>query len=288
MTGYGAHSFRDDLYIGREDSSVNFFINCCGYLKSEGIETSVNRKRLDYYLVYITNGHGHYKFGEDYTLLDAGNIIIYKAHEDQNYFYAKDDNAEFYWIHFTGFGVEALLSSLDLNHKHNYKVGIDSDCINLFEEIIHEIQVKKPMYQELCIGYFTQILSTFARKNIFIQKGEGIFQNKDIEKAIKAMNVEFDQEHPIEYYAKKANLSVYQFIRNFKNITKTLPSKYIERIRIAKARQLLLETNLTIGEISNFVGYNDAFYFSKVFKRVTTMTPSDFRKSILNKEYENS
>lgn len=279
MRGYSAEIFEVDSFIGSEDNSVAFFINCCGYLKSGGFDVSLKRQRKDYYLIYIINGKGYYKFHDRYVSVQAGNIIIYRPEEMQDYFYSKDDKTELYWIHFTGSEVSNLLSRLGFSGSNIFKAGIDSMCINIFENIIQEIQIKKPSYHELSIGYLQEMLSLFSRKNIFIEKGEGAFKSKAIEKVIRCMNTEYQQEHSISYYAKEANLSMYYFIRSFKSVTKTSPAKYLEKIRISKAKELLTDTALSVSEISNFVGYTDPFYFSKVFKRVTSYTPSHYRKA---------
>jgi AraC-like DNA-binding protein len=53
-----------------------------------------------------------------------------------------------------------------------------------------------------------------------------------------------------------------------------------------KSKELLIDTDLTINEISDVVGYNDPFYFSKVFKRNTGLTPTAFRKLISIRNYK--
>ncbi len=56
------------------------------------------------------------------------------------------------------------------------------------------------------------------------------------------------------------------------------PSDYLNRLRIERAKALLLENMfLTVREIAEITGYADQLYFSKVFKKETGMTPSDFR-----------
>jgi len=280
MQDYSGIICDEDIYLGHEDLSEPLLINSCGYFNLDGINTSLNRCRKDFYMIYLINGIGHYKLGQHEVTVDAGNIVIYKPGEKQEYYYLGDEKAEAYWIHFTGYEAENLLNSLSLLNKNVYRTGVDSECINIFESIIHEIQIRKPYFHQQCIGYLIQLLSLFSRKAIFLEKGEGIFKNINIENVIKVMHEDYQQQREIDYYAKMCNLSVYQFIRNFKRATHLSPARYIEKIRINKAKELLAETNLTINEISGLVGYSDAFYFSKVFKKVTNFSPSDFRTCV--------
>lgn len=255
-----------------------YFINCCGYIKIKSTSISLIRRRVDYYLIYLVNGVGHYRIGDEYQTVQSGNIILYKSLEDQDYYYIGEEKAELYWIHFTGNAVEQQLISLGLGDKHIYQVGIQTECIQLFERMIHEINIKNPAYHSLCISYLLQILSLFSREALLNSKGQRVFKNSDIEDVIKKMHLEYQQDHSIGYYADSCNLSIYQFIRKFQKSMQLSPARYIEKIRVDKGKELLSDTDLTISEISNVIGFNDPFYFSKVFKKSTGLNPLAFRK----------
>lgn len=263
--------------IGHEDNENPLFINCSGYIKSEDENVTMKRTRMDYYLIYLVNGIGHFLINNEWHEVKAGDILIYKPNEKQYYSYHSHEQAELYWIHFTGRGVFKLLNSLGLANKHIYKTGLHTDCINLFDNIAQEIMLKKPMFHQFCLSYFVQLLSLFSRDILLLQHGENNEKDSDIDVCIKKMQMEYQNCHSIVYYANISNLSVYQFIRKFKARTQLTPSKYIEKIRINKSKELIGETDLSINEISNIVGYTDPFYFSKVFKKSTGMSPTDFR-----------
>lgn len=55
-------------------------------------------------------------------------------------------------------------------------------------------------------------------------------------------------------------------------------SEYLNHVRIKNAQKMLEETNMSISAISEAVGYSDPSYFTKVFKKLTTMSPSTYRK----------
>lgn len=253
--------------------SEPYCINCCGYIKIDDIDVALNRKRIDFYLIYLINGSGYYITDNGVKSAKAGSIIIYRPDQHQNYYYKASEKVELYWIHFTGGFAESLLKELGFADENIHQVGIHKECIEFFESVIHELQIKKLHFQQLCTGYLLQLLSSFSRyKNLERTAGKN-----NLEKAIKAMNEEFQQGHPMEYYAEKSNLSLFQFTRNFKKSTRYSPAKYIEKIRITKAKELLSDSSLSISDISDIVGYRDPFYFSKVFKKITCITPSEFR-----------
>ena len=73
-------------------------------------------------------------------------------------------------------------------------------------------------------------------------------------------------------------MSVNWFIHNFKSIMKISPMQYIISLRIAMAKGYLENSAKNISEISNEVGYENALYFSRLFRKYTGMTPTEYRK----------
>ena len=57
-------------------------------------------------------------------------------------------------------------------------------------------------------------------------------------------------------------------------------SDYLTECRIRKAKELLKHTEMRIYEIANAVGYNDPYYFSSCFKKITNKTPSEYRENL--------
>lgn len=53
---------------------------------------------------------------------------------------------------------------------------------------------------------------------------------------------------------------------------------YLKKIRVENAKNLLLNTDQTVEDISYAVGYSDIKYFSRLFKKLTGLTPTEFRK----------
>ena len=73
-------------------------------------------------------------------------------------------------------------------------------------------------------------------------------------------------------------MSVNWFIHSFKNVMKVPPMQYIVSLRIAAAKGYLENSNKNITEIAATVGYDNALYFSRLFRKYTGMTPSEYRK----------
>jgi len=81
----------------------------------------------------------------------------------------------------------------------------------------------------------------------------------------------------LEDLASVAGVSRFHFHRQFKKSLGVTPHDYILRARIERAKGLLLESDLTVGEVSGAVGFVDQSHFSHTFRRLTAMTPRNFR-----------
>jgi len=79
--------------------------------------------------------------------------------------------------------------------------------------------------------------------------------------------------------ARRAGYSPIHFSRIFKQVTGSLPGEFIILARIERAKQLLRESSLSIGEIANALSYSDVFFFSRQFKARSGLSPSEFRQA---------
>ena len=104
--------------------------------------------------------------------------------------------------------------------------------------------------------------------------------NPHINKAIKYIYENLDSPINIEQLAHKCDLSKSYFHKAFKESTGLTPNNFILNLKINRCKQLLHLTGMSIGEIAESVGFYDCVYFSYVFKRITKMSPSQYRKKM--------
>jgi AraC-like DNA-binding protein len=78
--------------------------------------------------------------------------------------------------------------------------------------------------------------------------------------------------------ARRARLSRSQFTRRFAAVTGLAPEPFVIQARIERAKQLLAETDMTVSQIADALGYRDVYFFSRQFAQVTGQTASEFRK----------
>lgn len=103
--------------------------------------------------------------------------------------------------------------------------------------------------------------------------------NKHLSRILQYIAVNYQKDITLSTLSEAFDLSVSYIARLFKNEMQTTSVNYINAVRISAACDLLLNTNLSIGEISERVGFANQYYFTRVFQKHHKTTPSDFRRS---------
>ena len=85
--------------------------------------------------------------------------------------------------------------------------------------------------------------------------------------------------------ADRFGMSVRSLNRRFKLATNTTPLQYLQELRISHAKDLLKRSNLIISEVADRVGYQDASYFTGLFKKLNAVTPNEYRQLVRNKMF---
>ena len=117
-----------------------------------------------------------------------------------------------------------------------------------------------------------------VQNNAIQSEGEdGLYLNPTVQKMLDYLMTHYHKDISLQDLADLCGINTGYAGQLIKNETGENFSKYLTRIRMEQAEKLLLTTDVTVGEIARMVGYNDYFYFAKVFKKQAGMTPSAFR-----------
>ncbi len=85
--------------------------------------------------------------------------------------------------------------------------------------------------------------------------------------------------------ASRFGLSIRSLNRRFKRAAGTTPLHYLQELRLEHAKQLLKQSNLVIAEVADAVGYQDASYFTELFRKANALTPNEYRELVRNKVF---
>ena len=287
---YANTAYTNNSIVDRMDKSKPLIVTCCGtyhlYTRPK-LPTWRPKGRLDFQLIYVAAGKGHFHFNGKEHIITAGHMVVFRPKEPQKYEYYGTDQTEVYWVHFTGGNVKNILRSYGI--KDDMRVidcGSGLDYQNHFRAMIQEIQMQKENYEEMTELHLRQILITLHRYINHSNKVDNSQIAEDIDKATQYFTEHYNEEICIDDYAKDHNMSTSWFIRNFKQYIGVTPMQYILSIRIYNAETLLHSSLYNVSEVSNIVGYENPLYFSRIFKKAKGLSPSEYRKNILNMKTE--
>lgn len=132
--------------------------------------------------------------------------------------------------------------------------------------------------QALLDVIFTHIIrKTLTRRDLNAQTWSRALQNQQIKKSIELIHEHYAHEWTLDELARQVGLSRSGFAQKFKQEMGKSALQYLTTVRIQNAMSLLTETPHKLESVCIAVGYKDAFSFSKVFKKVTGMSPKEFR-----------
>lgn len=237
----------------------------------------------DNILIYCVEGRGHYQTAtRSYTLnanqfmiLPPGKFHIYQA--DLHYPWS------IYWVHFSGHKVKQLNEWM---HTEDYEqpTGIEYNkkIIDQWFEI----------YNALASGYSDNNLA-FA--NLCLYKFLAFFLchpnlipanilPDPVGESIAYMRANIDKTLTVYNFAECIKLSGSHYSSLFRKKTGASPMDYFIQLKIQHACQLLSQTDLRISEIADKIGYDDSFYFSRLFKKINGKSPKAYRTTMKEKK----
>lgn len=265
-----------------KDKSRPLVVGSCGTYRlktTKKLPTWRPKGRLDYQLLYVVSGKAHFFFGGKERIVTAGHMVLIQPRQEQRYDYYGAEKPEVYWVHFTGGDVKKLLRKYEIPMDDPvFYSGASSAYSYIFKEMISELQTCRTGFEELLSMYLRQIFLLVQRTGQEQKPSVSTYIQEEMEYARRYFNEHYNEPISIQDYAESRNMSVCYFQRNFKQIVSHTPMQYLLTIRVNSAASLLETTDYSMAEISAIVGYEDPLYFSRLFRKLKGMSPSDYRK----------
>lgn len=285
------------------------------YAESDGIsmERMVRRGNFSmrtkhfhnqYEIFYLIEGERQFFFNNRFYLVRGGSLILV----DENAIHMTRDNdvPEFGHDRIILYVDKEKMRELDgifphmglvdffRNHYGVFHLNQDQQTafLDFYRRIMHELDQKRKNYKAVIDIELLLYFIRFMRDNLAAAPDDlSASDNPKHQNAYRIaeyISTHYTQPITLDALADRFFISKYYLCRTFKEITGYSVNEYVNIHRIRQAKRLLEETDLSIRQISQQLGYESITYFEKVFKTFMTVPPLKYRKGLNTVTYANS
>lgn len=258
-------------------------INNCGELRVR--EDSHIRRycgRGDYQLIYICEGQCVVTLDGGLNIAHAGDCILYRPGEVQDYSYAKNVHPRAYWIHFNGESCHTMFDTLALQDVHIISAGKNREIEHLISRICRHYNLKTQNHEWICAGLMQSVLAFLSNEVHKESRPFGGAGADKISELVSYIKITPNLNITVAQCAAFCNLSIPHFSRVFKKTTGASPIQFMLHLRIERARELLDFTDKSVADIAEGCGFRDQNYFARAFKKCVGVSPMQYRKKQRN------
>lgn len=230
-------------------------------------------------LICCHNGEGWCQLaGENSTnLIQKGQMLVIPAGQAHYYGSRPGESWEVSWIHFSGDAGPDLCESLC---KGRYGSGINigdcSEALRLFSDIVSSLE--RGLNFETCSHASMRIWHFFSELLQRSSRPEPKTSNV-VQRAIDLMHDHIEETLNLTELSDELGISSPYLCRIFKEQTGHSPMDYNTRLKVQRACKYLDLTNSAVKYIAERLGYEDPYYFSRMFKRIMQCSPTQYREN---------
>ncbi|MFT5481618.1 MAG: AraC-like DNA-binding protein [Halieaceae bacterium] len=266
-------------FLAANPLSQNLYPLAVGfYPKAAGHRMS--RKHHDSYLMlYCTAGGGRVDTGSLSLDIRPGDVVILPRGASHHYHASESDPWTIFWIHYDGLQADDFTALISDTRRH-LKIGLQPKLIADFEALL---SLQRAGFSELQFIHgacqLQQLLTGIAALASHHQTQGG--RQIDLDQVHEFMHMRIAEGLELKELAATVQLSKFHFARRFKQLTGHSPIQHFIHLKMEFACRLLDSSNDSVKHIATAVGYDDPYYFSRLFKQVIGSAPSAYRRQPL-------
>ncbi|CAG7651485.1 Arabinose operon regulatory protein [Paenibacillus solanacearum] len=230
-------------------------------------------------IYYIESGEGRLTVGGQELFPQPGQMVFAPAGLPQSFSATHPERTyQKYWCHFNS---NISFMNLFTLCKLPYGLTMDdpSGVIAAFERLVTASKSQHGPAKSIRIqAALLDLISCYMEQAVLeTPKASSTLTSSKLSAVLQYIDINLIKDMSIAELAEQVHHHPNYFIRFFKNHLGVTPMTYIYERRMEKAKQLIMSSDMPIGEVARATGFHDIFHFSKTFKKRLGVAPTEFR-----------
>lgn len=227
-------------------------------------------------LLFCTDGQGFAEIDGRVTLVGSGEAVLLLPGSTHVYGASAEHPWSILWVNFTGQMVDFLREKLEIPGNGAILRRNIRESLPLLEQVLSTLAEGQDLMRLLYASACLQLaLCRMAAANLCYGA-----QRQHVERAKAYLLEHIEKETSLEELSAAIGVSKFYLIRIFKAHFGTSPMEYLRGVRMQRACDLLLETEMPVKEIGRQLSYSSAYHFAQCFRQYAGCNPSVFRKAM--------
>ncbi len=260
------------------DKAGELYVNCCGCSHTEPLHSFGPASKPHYLIHFVLSGKGIFRSHDKEYRLEAGYGFLIWPGELAFYQADGEEPWSYLWVGFAGSRAEEYLGAMGLSGRHPvFSCGKSEELYSIVRDMMQHntYGIAEDLRRNGQLGVFLSVIADSAGVVAGEEEDKG---NQYVKRAVSFIQNNYCNPIRVTDVADYVCINRSYLYTLFQKLLGMSPQQFLTTFRITKARELLDSTDYSIESIALSCGYNDAMVFSKAFRGMKGMSPSQYRR----------
>lgn len=229
-------------------------------------------------LFYIVGGKGQFLIQDQLYPVNANNLVIINPNVPHTEVSLNAQPLEYIVL-----GIEGIELATGENSNGQFNILDHFESVEIsgcLRNILREMEQKNTGYEDVCQAYMEILIIRLMRSTALavLAEPQSVSTNRQCAAVRRYIDLHFKEALTLEQLAEESHMNKYYLSHAFKREYGVPPINYMITKRIEESKYLLAETDLSMSQIAQLLGFSSLSYFSQVFRRTQAVTPMEYRQ----------
>ena len=229
-------------------------------------------------LFFIVSGKGQFLIEDQVFPVDVNNLVIINPNVTHT-----EDSLNAQPLEYIVLGIDGIELATSENSNGRFCILDHYESMEIspcLRNILREMALKSTGYEDICQAYMEILIIRLMRSTSLAVQAEpqSISSNRQCAAVRRYIDLHFKEPLTLEQLSEEAHMNKYYLSHVFKREYGVSPINYMISRRIDESKYLLAETDLSMSQIAQLLGFSSSSYFSQAFRKTQGVSPMEFRQ----------